>query len=158
MIRLYVPGMLRYRDLAVRVVAAACKLVGDEAERSGETDFDVQVISAFGEAFNNIAIHGYREGDAGEVVVELEVFSDRITVRIVDHGESYDISSVPQPELDMLPERGMGLFIIQSFMDEFSYHPGPPNVLSLTKYLKPSARQAGGTHAKVESAGETEAP
>ena len=43
--------------------------------------------------------------------------------------------------LDALPESGLGLFIIRSFMDEVKYVPGSPNVLSMTKYLDPARRQ-----------------
>jgi serine/threonine-protein kinase RsbW len=130
-IRLKVPGALKYRDLAVRVVAAACKLVGDpDKEQKSWSD---QVISAFGEAFNNTAIHSNPGGTAGDVDIEIEIGRDYITIRVVDFGNSYDFTNVPLPDLDNLPESGMGIFIIRSFMDEVSYVAGVPNVLSMTK-------------------------
>jgi len=138
MIRLRVPGALRYRDLAVRAVAAACKLVGASQEAEAPLrprDFDDQVVSAFGEAFNNAAIHCYRGRDPGDVEIELEVADDTITIRMLDYGNSFDPDAVPAPDLDALPESGMGIFIIKSFMDEVSYQPGAPNVLSMVKRL-----------------------
>jgi serine/threonine-protein kinase RsbW len=133
MIKLRVPGALEYRDLAVRAVGAACKLVGDpDPTGSGDKEFVDQVVSAFGEAFNNAAIHSYA-GAAGDVEIEIEIGELHITIRVLDYGKSYDFSSVPQPDLDMLPESGMGLYIIRSFMDDVSYVPGAPNVLSMTK-------------------------
>ncbi len=134
MIRLRVPGALKYRDLAVRAVAAACKLVGSgEAVRS--RDFDDQVVSAFGEAFNNAALHSYQGLQTGDVEIEMEVGSEAITIRMIDYGNSFDIGDVPEPDLDSLPESGLGIFIIKSFMDEVSYEAGAPNVLSMRKRL-----------------------
>jgi serine/threonine-protein kinase RsbW len=139
MIRLHVPGTLRYRDLAVRVVSAACKLVGPaEARSSAKQDFDHQVISAFGEAFNNAAIHSYRDRPAGDVEIEVEVAGDGITIRIADYGKSFDLARVAQPDLDSLPESGLGIFIIQSFMDEVTYQAGQRNVLSMSKTISRS--------------------
>src|SRR5438067_1198360 len=115
MIRLQVPGALKYRDLAVRAVAAACKLVGnDDTSVAGDKVFTDQVVSAFGEAFNNAAIHSYRGNSSGDVDIEIEIGDDFITIRVLDYGNSYDFLSVPQPDLDNLPESGMGIFIIRS--------------------------------------------
>jgi serine/threonine-protein kinase RsbW len=138
-IRLRVPGRLRYRDLAVRVVAAACKLVGTDADAAASgvgrlsRAFDDEVVSAFGEAFNNIAIHGYPVDPAGDVEIEIEPSREAIEIQIKDFGVSYDFRDVPDPDLDALPESGLGIFIIKSFVDAISYRPGRPNVLSLTK-------------------------
>jgi serine/threonine-protein kinase RsbW len=144
---LRIPGALRYRDLAMRVVAAACKLVGPPSSGSGSfrisQDFDNQVISAFGELFNNIAIHGYsREPTGGEIEVRIEATMDRIAIELRDWGRSFDPMAVPAPDLDALPESGLGLFIVRSFMDEVVYQAGVPNVTMLTKYLKGKSRQA----------------
>jgi serine/threonine-protein kinase RsbW len=138
MIRLRVPGALKYRDLAVRAVAAACKLVGDSEARS-RGEFDDQVISAFGEAFNNAAIHCYAGRQRGDVEIEMVIAKEGITIRMLDYGNSFDIDNVPEPDLDALPESGMGIFIIKSFMDEVTYQKGAPNVLSMTKRLREGA-------------------
>jgi serine/threonine-protein kinase RsbW len=143
-IHLRVPGTLRYRDLAVRVVGAACKLVGIPDEASGPVrinyQWDNEVISAFGEAFNNAAIHSYRGGKPGDVDIEVDVGVNHITIRLLDFGNSFDLANVPAPDLDTLPESGLGLFIIRSFMDDVKYLAGTPNVLSMTKYLDPARR------------------
>jgi serine/threonine-protein kinase RsbW len=137
-IRLRVPGMLKYRDLAVRTVAAVCKLAYDErgpGARKPGPNFDEEVVSAFGEAFNNVAIHGYRNRPAGDVEIEMHLTNDRLVIRIIDYGHSFDINAVKQPDLEALPESGLGIFIIRSFMDAVAYTPGQPNVLQMTKYL-----------------------
>jgi serine/threonine-protein kinase RsbW len=141
-IHLRVPGTLRYRDLSVRVIGAACKLVGagGEDDTSGPTRvdnrWDNEVVSAFGEAFNNAAIHSYGKASPGEVEVQVDAAVDRITIRLLDYGKSFDPGKVPLPDLDTLPESGLGLYIIRSFMDVVTYEAGSPNVLSMTKYCE----------------------
>jgi len=143
-IHLRVPGTLRYRDLAVRVVGAACKLVGTPEESTGpirNTAWDNEVVSAFGEAFNNAAIHSYDGRKPGDVEIEVEVGITAITIRLIDYGNSFTLDDVPVPDLEALPESGLGLYIIRSFMDEVKYVAGTPNVLSMTKYVDPGRRQ-----------------
>jgi len=146
-IRLRVPGALKYRDLVVRCVAAACKLVGSGDGGSGpqrlNREFDDQVVSAFSEAFNNAALHSYDDHAAGEVEIQIELRADSITIRLLDYGKGFDIADVPAPDLDALPESGLGIFIIKSFMDEVTYEAGAPNVLSMTKSIR-SASNGGG--------------
>ncbi len=134
MIKLRLPGALKYRDLAIRAVAAACKLVGAARPRG---DFDDQVVSAFGEAFNNCAMHSYQGLPLGDLEIEIDVAPRFITIRVSDFGRGFDLSAVPTPDLDGLPESGLGLFIIRSFMDEVDYRPGTPNVFTMTKRVSP---------------------
>jgi len=54
-------------------------------------------------------------------------------LRMLDRGKSFDRLDVPSPDLDALPERGMGLFIIENFVDEVHYTPGDPNELVMVK-------------------------
>ncbi|HMJ11443.1 MAG TPA: ATP-binding protein [Polyangiaceae bacterium] len=151
MIRLSVPGTLKYRGLVLRVVASSCKLLRSEthglqeashesAHDSWAEEFDAQVVSAIGEAFNNIAIHGYRGALVGDVQIEIGPVPDGIELCMMDHGVTFDLSLAeptrPSSEPDQLPESGMGLYIIRSFMDSVAYRAGgpeQPNVLRLTK-------------------------
>jgi serine/threonine-protein kinase RsbW len=134
-IHVRIPGSLRYRDLAVRAVAAASKLVG-----TGDRNFDDEVVSAFGEAFNNVAMHAYADRPPGDVEIEIEVGGDYLTIRVKDRGASFCVEDVPDPDLESLPESGMGIYIMRSFMDEVTYRPGDPNVLSMTKRYNGSAK------------------
>jgi serine/threonine-protein kinase RsbW len=134
---LKVPGSLEYRDLAMRFVAAACRLAQVRAVSAAEArrpddEFDDHVISAVGEAFNNAVLHG--DGGESDVEIEIQLAADRLTVRLLDFGSSFDLAAVPTPDLDRLPESGMGLYIIRACMNEVTYEPGRPNVLSMTRH------------------------
>jgi len=96
-------------------------------------DFEAEVISAFGEAFNNVAVHGYRDSTPEAVQIEVDWDAEKLAITMIDTGRTFDPATVAEPDLDQLPENGMGWFIMTSCMDEIDYRPGPPNVLRLVK-------------------------
>lgn len=138
MIVLRIPPTLEYRDLALRAVAAACKLVGLGNGAGHKSQFDDHVVSAFGEAFNNLALHGFRDRPRSDIHIEIDVGQDWLTIRMTDRGAGFDFDHVPAPDLDTLPEGGLGVFIIKSFMDQVEYERGAENVLTMTKRLRAS--------------------
>ena len=138
------PGTLQYRDVVLRVVTSACKLVRALAKAKQEasreaSDFDDKVVSAVGEAFNNVAIHAYRDVSPEAVELEVELGAEGITIRMSDTGRSFEPAAEVQrqPDLATLPESHMGLFIMRSCMDKVTYRPRSsptmPNQLTLTK-------------------------
>jgi serine/threonine-protein kinase RsbW len=143
-IQLSVPGTLSYRDVVLRVVAAACKLVRDMAIGKQEPsrashEFDDKVVSAVSEAFNNVAIHAYRDLSPGALVLEIDVTPEGIALRMTDTGRAFEpgVEVKNTPALASLPESHMGLYIMRSCMDKVTYRPGNgegvPNLLTLTK-------------------------
>jgi serine/threonine-protein kinase RsbW len=131
-IRLEVPGLITFRDVVLRATSAACKLVASGDEERDQL-FATHLVSAVGEAFNNIALHGYRGRPADVVRLQLEVASGYLRVTLEDFGASFDPHAAPPPDLAALPESGMGIFIMRSFVDEISYQDGRPNVLTFLK-------------------------
>jgi len=154
-IRLTVPGTLAYRAVAVRVVAEACRLVSaplpEGAAASTTTDmhydvqhpFDVAFVSAFAEIFNNIAIHAYQRRGGGDIELAIVLDPAAMTVEIRDHGATFDLDAVASPDLDSLPEGGMGIHIARALLDEVVYEPGPPNLWRLHKHLSPDDPDRG---------------
>jgi serine/threonine-protein kinase RsbW len=138
LIRMEMIGRLQHRDLVLRSVAAACKLVTPPADTGALQEFRMQVVTAVGEAFNNIVLHSYAGRDDGIVEMDIKTQPDQISIEFRDWGDSFDPDSVPLPDLDNLPESGLGIFIIKTLMD-ISYAPGHPNVLTLSKSLRTQA-------------------
>jgi anti-sigma regulatory factor (Ser/Thr protein kinase) len=146
-IQLVVPGTLRYRALAVRVVAEAARLVSSSALRDPKDPqahdvrhpFDTAVVSAFMEIFNNVAIHAYQRNGEGSIDLAITPSDGELIIEIKDHGQPFDLDNVvPLPsELDehTLPEGGMGIHIAKTMLDEMTYEPGPPNLWRLCKRL-----------------------
>jgi serine/threonine-protein kinase RsbW len=133
LIKIQMVGRLQHRDLVLRSVAAACKLCNARTD-SVWNDFRTQVVTAVGEAFNNIVLHSYEGQDEGILEIEIQTRPDEIVIEFRDWGESFDPESVPLPDFDSLPESGLGIFIIKTFMD-IRYTAGRPNVLTMTKSL-----------------------
>jgi serine/threonine-protein kinase RsbW len=146
-IRIKLLGILDHRDVALRAVSAACKLVTPAPHESAWQEFHAQVVSAVGEAFNNVVLHGYEGRSDGPLDLRIQTAPGRIRIDMRDWGPSFDPQAVPAPALDALPESGLGLFIMQSFM-ELAYRPGRPNLLTLSKELEhptTAARRAEGS-------------
>lgn len=149
---LKVPATFAYRELTCRTVAAVAKLclgmkepLGGEAARR----FTNELVSAVGEAFNNVVMHAYAGSDGGTIELELEWTADHVVLEMRDTGEAFDLEAVPDLDLETAHENGMGVHIIRSFVDEVEYRPGAPNVLVLKKRVAPQGgetkrRQAAG--------------
>ena len=60
-----------------------------------------------------------------------------LTIEIIDNGKGYNTKEVSEPDLDNLKESGMGLFIIESLMDEVNVESteGKGTSIKMTKYL-----------------------
>ena len=60
-----------------------------------------------------------------------------LTIEIIDNGKGYNTKEVSEPDLDNLKESGMGLFIIESLMDEVNVESteGKGTSIKMTNYL-----------------------
>jgi serine/threonine-protein kinase RsbW len=146
-VNLSVPGSLKYRDVVLRVVTSCCRLVramaiGKQAPSRDAHEFDHKVLTAVGEAFNNVAIHAYRGISDGALGVKLELSGEGITIHMTDTGRVFEPALETQIGPDALPESHMGLFLMRSCVDKVTYRPGGPgglpNQLTLTKRFDPS--------------------
>lgn len=116
------------------------EFVGEIARKGGFSDKDVYNIQlATDEAASNIIEHAYENMPDGILELSCGVNKDVITIMLVDHGESFDPSEVPLPDLKAdLSDRkigGLGIFLMRKLMDEVTYEPRPnrSNVLTMTK-------------------------
>ena len=116
-----VPCHLRYRDAVGALIQQVC----NRLEQNGATGgLGYQVVSAFNEAFNNLAQYAYDPDHGGVVDVLLELSPEQLTVELQDTGKTFEYDTIESPDLDALPETGLGIFIIRSFMSDVSYQPG----------------------------------
>ncbi|MDY5211643.1 ATP-binding protein [Intestinibacter sp.] len=69
--------------------------------------------------------------------VEYTIFENGLTIGITDSGKGYDVNSIDEPNLEEPKESGLGLFIIQSLMDEVDIKSNINygTVIKMTKYL-----------------------
>jgi anti-sigma regulatory factor (Ser/Thr protein kinase) len=146
-IHLQLGGRLQDRNVALRAVAEACKVVAPQPRGSAWTRFRSQVLSAVGEGFNNVVLHGKVDPRDGSIDLRIRTRRGYIRVELRDWGPGFDPSRVRPPVIESLPESGLGLHIMQSFM-AMSYKTGRPNLLTLSKRLadrqraRPKKREA----------------
>jgi serine/threonine-protein kinase RsbW len=129
-----VPSDLRYRDAVGALIQQICtRLRPEDKEALG-----FQVVSAFNEAFNNLCRYAYLDYGRGEIEILLEIHLDELVIELRDEGRVFDFDSVEMPDLMEMPESGLGIFIMRSFMTEVEYRPGTDgakNVLRMVRSL-----------------------
>lgn len=97
---------------------------------------------AVDEACSNIVEHAYQGMTAGDIECTCESNDTSLTVILHDHGCSFNILTIPDPDLSSaLEERpvgGLGIFLIRNLMDEVSYESqgATGNVLTLVRKLR----------------------
>lgn len=117
------------------------EFVGEIAREGGFSDKEVYNIQlATDEAASNIIEHAYEGVSDGLIEISCGMQSNYIRIILVDHGESFDPSDVPDPDLKAdLSERkigGLGIFLMRKLMDEVHYDAEPRknrNTLTMTK-------------------------
>lgn len=116
------------------------EFVGNIARAGGFADKDVYNIQlAADEAASNVIEHAYEGVSDGVLELSCGMKADTITIILVDHGESFDPSQIPLPDLKAdLSERkigGLGIFLMRKLMDDVHYEsrPDKSNVLTMTK-------------------------
>jgi serine/threonine-protein kinase RsbW len=73
------------------------------------------------ESMVNAVVHGNRYNAHKKVGVKIALQPDRLTVKIEDEGEGFELQSVPDPlaEENLLRQSGRGILLIQAFVDQF---------------------------------------
>ena len=114
--------------------------VGTIARDGGFGDKDVYNIQlATDEAASNIIEHAYEKIKDGVLELSCGVKDGLITIVLIDHGESFDPSEIPLPDLKAdLSDRkigGLGIFLMRKLMDDVHYEvkSNNSNVLTMTK-------------------------
>ena len=116
------------------------EFVGAIARDGGFSDKDVYNIQlATDEAASNIIEHAYEKITDGILELSCGVRDDLIKIVLIDHGESFDPSEIPLPDLkaDLSARKigGLGIFLMRKLMDEVHYEAktDKSNVLTMTK-------------------------
>lgn len=135
---LTIPSDLSFLALARAFVEAACRKRGFDGDATGA------VVLAANEAVSNVIRHAHR--DRPDTLVHLEcVFRpDGMEVRLLDDGEPFDLTTVPELDPSELRIGGRGVFLMRTLMDEVVCEQRGPrgNVLRMVKYLSGSAPSA----------------
>jgi len=83
-------------------------------------------LVAVGEICNNVIKHAYGGESGRPIMLALHVLPDRFVVDVEDEGTPYDPRGYMPPDLDTVPESGMGLFLVRSSVDEVAFDTARP--------------------------------
>lgn len=101
------------------------------------------------EAVNNAIKHAYLNERGHDVEVIFTLYMNKLIIDICDLGRVMEQENKPCLDFDPndinnLPESGMGLFIIDSIMDELTYRTQQgKNILTMTKFFNPNEKDSG---------------
>ena len=90
------------------------------------------------EACANIIDHAYAGDHDRRILIILTLIGRprRLIIELHDTGFSFDLATVPEPNLDEAHDHGYGLFLMRSLMDEVTYTSRPEgNHWELVKHL-----------------------
>ncbi len=133
-IRLDIPANLQQLSAISLLIDDALGKV-DKFPNREQIIYNVQL--AVQEICTNVIKHAYKHDDSERINVEFIMKTDRFEILIIDHGVSFDISTLPEINLDDPQIGGYGLFLAQRLLDEVQYHPQPnDNHWRLVKYFQ----------------------
>ncbi|MDQ2898941.1 MAG: ATP-binding protein [Acidobacteriota bacterium] len=111
-------------------VDIAESLAMDAAEKAGFDEDDLHKIGmAVRECMVNAVVHGNRYNENKKVHFRVSADAKRLTIWIVDQGEGFEASELPDPlaEENLLRHSGRGLFLIRAFMDDLRIQKAVPS-------------------------------
>lgn len=113
------------------------------ASRMGFSYDEIEDLKiATSEACTNAVQHAYKNSENGEVIIGYGLYEDRLEVMVADNGQSFDFESARQglgpydqnSSVEFLREGGLGLYLIETLMDEVRIHHKEGVTVFMTKY------------------------
>ncbi|WLD93669.1 anti-sigma B factor RsbW [Alkalihalobacillus sp. AL-G] len=124
-------------------VGVARLTVSGIANRMGYTFDEIEDIKiAVSEAITNAVNHAYGEEVEGYIQLTYGIFDDKLEITVRDTGKSFNVEEatkamgpVNNKAIDQISEGGLGLFLIESLMDQVQINEKAGVVVVMTKYL-----------------------
>ncbi|WP_062197247.1 anti-sigma B factor RsbW [Massilibacterium senegalense] len=136
-IEMKIPSKVEYVGV-VRLTASGI------AHRMGYT-YDVieDIKIAVSEACTNAVHHAYEEAEDGEVKITYGIYPDRLEIMVSDNGKNFDLNKIKEKRgpvrdtpLENMNEGGLGLFLIETLMDEVKISGDSGVNVIMTKFLQ----------------------
>ena len=134
-VELHIPSVLGSEKVAMEKAAAVARDMGFSENRIED------LKTAVSEACVNAIEHGNQLDESTKVGVTLTVNDSSLHVAVHDEGK--DIDPAPKPDIEKKMEgmettRGMGIFLIESLMNEVTFESKPEGgkVVKMVVYLE----------------------
>lgn len=116
------------------------------AGRMGFSYDDIEDLKiAISEACTNAVQHAYKSRGKGDVVIGFGLYRNRLEVMVADQGMSFDFQELrkkigryePSNEsVEFMREGGLGLYLIESLMDEVKIRHDEGVAVIMTKFIE----------------------
>ena len=137
-IEMKIPAKPEYISVARLTISGIASRIGfsfDDIE-------DLKIVIS--EACTNAVHHAYGELEEGDIKIGFGLFEDRIELVVADNGQSGDFEEIRQgigpygkeENVELLREGGLGLYLIESLMDEVKIHQHQGVTIFMTKYVQ----------------------
>ena len=103
-----------------------------------DTDYIETTALAIDEATANVLRHAYKGDESQDVVLEMHIEDDTLTIKLIDFAPPVDHSKIKPRDLEEIRPGGLGVHIIQEVMDSMEYThlaEGDGNVLVMKRRL-----------------------
>lgn len=99
---------------------------------------------AVSEAITNAVQHAYSNSENEEVLVGFTLYKNKLEIKVADSGKSFNFDQAyeeagPYKEdekVEFLREGGLGLYLIETLMDEVTMQQNEGVTIVMTKYLE----------------------
>lgn len=128
-----VPNQTRYLCLIGHIGENIARTLRHYVGDREKLAYDLNLVLT--EAMANAIEHANDKDPAKEVHIEISIVERRLTIRVYDFGEGFDIEEYVKPR-QPLEEHGRGIYLIYSIMDDMSYRKTDQgHVLEMSKNL-----------------------
>ncbi|GAA0321956.1 anti-sigma B factor RsbW [Bacillus carboniphilus] len=117
------------------------------ASRMGFSYDEIEDLKiATSEAVTNAVQHAYQSAEVGDVLIGFAIFKDRLEIIVSDRGQTFDLDQVrgetgpyqntEETNVEVLREGGLGLYLIETLMDQVRIHQQDGVTVLMTKFLE----------------------
>ena len=99
--------------------------------------FSIDDIEDMKVAVSEACTNAIKHSDDKSVSITYTILENGSDIEIKDNGKGYDVESIATPDLTQPKENGLGLFIIQTLMDDVKIESkdNQGTIIKMTKYL-----------------------
>lgn len=104
------------------------------ANKIGFSMDDIEDIKV---AVSEACTNSIKHSNDNAFYITYSILENGLSIEIEDKGKGYDIKSIPTPDLENPKENGLGIFIIQTLMDDVTIQSkeNQGTIIKMTKYL-----------------------
>ncbi|MDO9423341.1 MAG: ATP-binding protein [Methylobacter sp.] len=133
-VEVIIPTQTKYLDLIGSIGEHIAKELDDYSGDREALAYHLNLVLT--EATVNAIKHANFDDPKDTVRITIQIQENELNIKVYDHGQGFDLESVPLPDFEHPKEGGMGIFFIRTLMDSVTYtRQGDCNVLEIIKYL-----------------------